>query len=98
MKAIGQRWIALARRVWATVITARRNTKRLVKRTQTVASQSPPIVETVFAHLGEIFVSNAWAHELGQDCAFSATMAAYNIGIFINRLLNRPDGATALIV
>jgi hypothetical protein len=99
----GQRWIAHWQDEYeATVITAPpANTKPAwsneLKRWLASHRQ---IVETVFAHLGEIFrLKRLGAHSnWGKIARLAATMAAYNIGIFINRLLNRPDGAHATLI
>ena len=58
------------------------------------------IVETVFARLDEVFhIKHLDAHSRwGQYTRVAAKMAAYNIGLFINRLLGRPLGALATLI
>jgi hypothetical protein len=58
------------------------------------------IVETVFARLSDVFrLKRLEAHsDWGKLTRLAATMAAYNIGIWINRMLHRPDGALATLV
>ena len=58
------------------------------------------IVETVIARLTENFdLHRVNAHsELGMLTRLAAKMAAYNLGIFINRCLGRPDGALATLI
>ena len=58
------------------------------------------LIETVFARLDSVFhikhlnVHSRW----GQYTQVAAKMAAYNIGLFINRLLDRPLGALATLI
>lgn len=58
------------------------------------------IVDTVFARLEESFaLKRLNAHSYwGQLTRVAAKMAAYNIAIFFNRLLGRPDGALATLL
>lgn len=58
------------------------------------------IVDTVFARLDETFAFKRLnAHSYwGQLTRVAAKMAAYNLGILFNRLLNRPDGALATLI
>jgi len=58
------------------------------------------IVDTVFARLEATFaLQHLNAHSYwGQITRVAATMAAYNIGIYLNRLLGRPDGAVATLL
>lgn len=53
------------------------------------------IVETLFARLGSVFALNhLQAHSRwGQLTRLALVMAAYNLGLFLNRLAGRPDGA-----
>ena len=58
------------------------------------------IIETVFARLDQVFhikhlnVHSRW----GQYTRVAAIMAAYNIGLFINRSLGRPLGTLATLI
>lgn len=58
------------------------------------------IVETVFARLTEVMgLNRLHAHSRwGQLTRIAATCAAYNFGIWFNRLLQRPDGALATLI
>jgi hypothetical protein len=58
------------------------------------------IVETVFARLSDVFdIKHLNAHsEWGKTARLAAKMAAYNLGCYLNRLLNRPDGALATLI
>jgi hypothetical protein len=58
------------------------------------------IVETVIARLTESFsLKRLQAHtEWGKITRLAATMAAYNLGCFFNRLLGRSDGALATLI
>ncbi|MBZ0289906.1 MAG: transposase, partial [Anaerolineae bacterium] len=58
------------------------------------------IIETVFARLDQVFhIKHPNAHSRwGLYTRVAATIAAYNIGLFINRLLNRPLGALATLI
>jgi len=58
------------------------------------------IVETAFAWLEGVFgIKRLNAHSRwGQYTRIAAKTAAYNIGLFINRWLNRPDGALATLL
>jgi hypothetical protein len=58
------------------------------------------IVETAFAWLNGVFGLNALnAHSRwGQYTRLAAKVAAYNIGLFINRLLGRPLGALETLI
>lgn len=58
------------------------------------------IVETVFSRLTETFgLKRLNAHsDWGKVTRLAAKMAAYNIGVFFNRLLGRPDGAVATLI
>lgn len=53
------------------------------------------IVETLFARLGTVFaLKQLRAHSRwGLLTRVALMMAAYNIGVFLNRMLGRPDGA-----
>jgi hypothetical protein len=53
------------------------------------------IVETVFARLNDVFgLQRLRAHSRwGQSTRLAAVMAAYNFGLWLNRLLGRPYGA-----
>lgn len=53
------------------------------------------IVETLFARLGSVFaLKQLQAHSRwGQLTRLALVMAAYNLGLFLNRLAGRPDGA-----
>jgi hypothetical protein len=58
------------------------------------------IIETVFAALDSVFgikVLNAHSR-WGQYARLAAKTAAYNVGLFINRLFNRPEGALATLL
>jgi len=58
------------------------------------------IVETVFARLSEVFdlkhlrTHSAW----GKLTRLATMMAAYNLGLYLNRCLNRPSGALATLI
>lgn len=58
------------------------------------------IVETVFARLDQVFaIKRLQAHSRwGQYTRLAARMAAYNIGLFLNRLLGRPPGTLATLI
>lgn len=58
------------------------------------------IVETVFARLDQVFaIKRLQAHSRwGQYTRLAAKMAAYNIGLWINRLFHRPLGALATLI
>jgi hypothetical protein len=58
------------------------------------------IIETVFARLSETFgIKRLNAHsDWGKITRLAAKMAAYNIGIFFNRALGRPDGALSTLI
>jgi hypothetical protein len=58
------------------------------------------IVDTVFARLDTTFsMKQLNAHSRwGQLTRIAARLAAYNLGLFINRLLNRPAGALATLI
>jgi hypothetical protein len=58
------------------------------------------IVDTVFARLDTTFgMKRLNAHSRwGQLTRIAAKLAAYNLGLFINRLLNRPIGALATLI
>lgn len=58
------------------------------------------IVETVFARLASTFgFQRLNAHSRwGQITRLAAKLAAYNIGLFINRSIQRPDGALASLL
>jgi hypothetical protein len=58
------------------------------------------IVDTVFARLVTVFGLNRLeAHSRwGQFTRLAAQMAAYNLGIWFNRLLGRPDGALETLI
>ena len=58
------------------------------------------IVETVIARLTQTFgLQQINAHsELGMLARIAAKMAAYNLGVYINRLSSRPDGAMATLL
>lgn len=58
------------------------------------------IIETVFARLDQVFhIKHLNAHSRwGQYTRVAAKMAAYNIALFINRLLERPLGALATLI
>ena len=57
-------------------------------------------IETAFAHLDIVFqVKRLQAHSRwGQFTRLAAKGAAYNIGLFINQLLNRPLGALGTLI
>ncbi len=58
------------------------------------------IIETVFAALDSVLgikVLNAHSR-WGQYARLAAKTAAYNVGLFINRLFNRPEGALATLL
>ncbi len=63
-------------------------------------AQHRQIIETVFARLDQVFqIKRLQAHSRwGQYTRIAAKMAAYNIGLFINRSLHRPDGALATLL
>lgn len=63
-------------------------------------SKHRQIVETVFSRLCEVFkLKRLHAHsDWGKLTRLAAITAAYNIGIFINRSLQRPDGALATLI
>lgn len=58
------------------------------------------IVETVFARLNTVFALNRLqAHSRwGQYTRLAAKLAAYNVGIWLNRSLGRPDGALETLI
>lgn len=58
------------------------------------------IIETVFARLTTVFgLKKLEAHSRwGQYTRLAAKLAAYNIGLFINRRLGRPAGALATLL
>jgi hypothetical protein len=58
------------------------------------------IIETTFARLDTVFgIKRLNAHSRwGQYTRIAATTAAYNIGLFINRLVGRPQGALATLL
>ena len=58
------------------------------------------IIETVFAGLDDVFdIKRLNAHSRwGQYTRLAAKTAAYNIGLFINRLLGRPAKALATLL
>lgn len=64
-----------------------------------LASHRQPI-ETVYAFLTEVFgIKRVNAHsQWGQYTRLAAKAAAYNLGLFINRLLHRPLGALATLI
>lgn len=57
-------------------------------------------VETLFAHLTEVFdLQRLRAHSRwGQLTRVALVMAAYNVGLYLNRLLGRPQGALATLL
>jgi hypothetical protein len=63
-------------------------------------SSARQVVETTFAHLTESFgLKYPGAHSTwGLLMRVSAKVAAYNLGILINRLLGRPDFAFATLI
>jgi hypothetical protein len=99
----GDRWLShWSEEYGATVIAAppanvehawNRNAKRWL-------SAHRQIVDTVFSRLCEVFrLKRLNAHsDWGKTTRLAATMAAYNIGIYLNRLLNREDGALATLI
>ena len=58
------------------------------------------IIETVIARLVETYgLQRINAHsELGMLARIAAKMAAYNIGVLLNRRCGRPDGAMATLI
>jgi hypothetical protein len=58
------------------------------------------VVETAFAHLRESFgLKYPSAHSTwGLLMRVAAKVAAYNVGLMINRLLGRPDFAFATLI
>ncbi len=58
-----------------------------------------PIIETTFAWLDSVFgIKQLNAHSRwGQYAPIAAKTAAYNIGLYFNRLLGRPSGALATL-
>jgi hypothetical protein len=58
------------------------------------------IVDTIFSRLDTVFgMKHLNAHSRwGQLTRIAAKLAAYNIGLYINRLLNRPAGALATLI
>jgi hypothetical protein len=58
------------------------------------------IVETVFARLTEVFgLKRLRAHSSwGKLTRLATMMAAYNLGLYLNRCLNRPVGALATLI
>lgn len=58
------------------------------------------IIETVFARLSDVFgLKRLNAHtDWGKLTRLAAKMAAYNLGCYLNRLLDRPDGALATLI
>ena len=99
----GARWITHWSDLYqATVITVPpANTEPAWER-QDIAwlSSHRQIVETVFARLSEVFgLKRLNAHtDWGQITRLAAKTAAYNLGIFFNRLLGREDGALATLI
>lgn len=63
-------------------------------------SRHRQIIETIFSRLCEVFdLKRLRAHsDWGKFTRLAAIMAAYNIGIYFNRLLQRPDGALATLI
>jgi len=57
-------------------------------------------IETAFAHLAQVFgVKHLQAHSRwGQFTRLAAKSAAYNLGLFINRMLHRPLGALGTLL
>lgn len=64
-----------------------------------LASRRQPI-ETAFACLDQVFgLKHLNAHSRwGQYARVAAKLAAYNLGLLLNRLLNRPSGALATLL
>ena len=99
----GERWISHWREFYeALVITA---PPANVKTDFSLAdekwlSSHRQIIETVFARLTEVFgLKRLNAHsDWGKITRLAAKTAAYNLGIFFNRLLKRPDGALATLI
>jgi hypothetical protein len=57
-------------------------------------------IETVFARLNDVFdLQRLQAHSRwGQLTRLACTMAAYNFGVYLNRLLHRQDGQLATLI
>ena len=63
-------------------------------------SRHRQIIETVFSRLRTVFnLKQLNAHsDWGKVTRLATIMAAYNFGILLNRLLNRPDGALETLI
>lgn len=99
----GQRWIEQWRREYGVAIIAppviNKREQRNYKGKRTLSSRRQ-IVETVIARLVKTFdfrYINAHS-ETGMVARIAAKMAAYNLGVWANRLLNRPDGALPTLI
>ena len=99
----GQRWVTHWRvQYQATVITVPPDNtpSRWSSRDKTWLASHRQIIETVFARLDQVFhIKHLNAHSRwGQYTRVAAKIAAYNIALFINRLLGRPLGALATLI
>jgi hypothetical protein len=99
----GKRWSSHWQTQYqATVITAPpdNTSQRWASRAKVWLASHRQIIETVFARLEGVFhikhlnVHSRW----GLYTRVAAIMAAYNIGLFINRLLGRPLGTLATLI
>jgi len=99
----GARWITHWQDEYAATVIAAppSNTPSAWPReTKRWLSSHRQMVETVFARLYDVFrLNRLGAHsDWGKIARLAALMAAYNLGIFLNRLLNRQDGAHATLI
>jgi hypothetical protein len=93
----GDRWQRHWKQYGAEVITAPQAnaSSRWPPQLKGWLSSHRQIVDTVFSRLDRVFgLQHLNAHsDWGQYTRLAATMAAYNIGLFMNHLLGRPLGA-----
>jgi hypothetical protein len=99
----GERWAShWLQRYQATVITVPPDNEQhpWPPQAKVQLASHRQIIETVFARLDQVFhIKQLNAHSRwGQYTRVAAKMAAYNIALFINRLLDRPQGALATLI
>jgi len=99
----GARWIAHWHDEYAATVIAApppNTASAWSRQTKRWLSSHRQIIETVFARLVDVFrLNRLGAHSnWGKITRLAATMAAYNLGILINRMLNRSDGAHATLI
>lgn len=99
----GGRWIAHWQTEYqVTVIAAppANDHKAWDQPTKRWLSSHRQIIETIFSRLCQVFdLKRLRAHsDWGKLTRLAAIMAAYNIGIYLNRLLQRPDGALETLI